>query len=541
MKKQKGMSIFKLCIMGAIISFFALTYAWVGASYAAERPIYGGTLIYAGRSSPPSYDAHQELSVNVIHPSRPHYSLLLKFDPENYPKLVGDLAESWTISEDKKTYTFKIHKGVRFHDGSTLTAQDIKASYEHIIFPPPGIVSPRKAFYVVVDGIDAPDKHTVVFRLKWPAAHFLASLASPYNYIYKAELLSRDPHWYEKNIMGTGPFKFVEHVAGSHWVGKRNEDYFLKDRPYLDGYRVLFIKSTSTRVAAIRGGRAHIDFRFFSASQRDDLVRAMGDKIRVQESSIPVCFAAIFNCKEKPFDDPRVRRAMSLALDRWGASKTLSKISNMKWVGGLLRPGSEMAMTNSDVAQLAGFSKDIEASRKEARRLLREAGVPEGFSFTLTNRPLEGDYMTSGVWVIDQWRQIGLNVEQKGMEVGPYYAAIRKGDFRVAISPMSDYMDEPSLQFVRFISSDKTPYNECQYIDRVLDDLYLKQSQAMDPEERRRICRQFQVRVLDEMAYVLPFMWYNRIVPHSAKLKGWTMMPSHFLGVDLTNVWLSEH
>ena len=197
----------------------------------------------------------------MIHPISPHYSLLLKFDPENYPKIIGDLAESWTVSGDQKTYTFKIHKGVKFHDGSILTARDVKASYDKIIFPPPGVVSLRKTLYSAVEKVEVPDDYTVVFRLKWPSASFLGSLASPFNYIYKADILAKDPNWYEKNIMGTGPFKFVEHVAGSHWVGKRNEDYFVKGRPYLDGYRAIFIKDTGARVAAVRGGRVLTEFR----------------------------------------------------------------------------------------------------------------------------------------------------------------------------------------------------------------------------------------------------------------------------------------
>ena len=144
--------------------------------------------------------------------------------------------------------------------------------------------------------------------------------------------------WYEKNILGRGPFKFVEHVSGSHWVGKRNEDYFVKGRPYLDGYRAVFITDTGARLAAIRSGRVHAEFRFFGPTQRDDVLRAMGEKIRVQEISNVSCALIIFNCEKKPFDDPRVRRALTLALDRWGAAQTLSRIANMKEVGGLLRP-----------------------------------------------------------------------------------------------------------------------------------------------------------------------------------------------------------
>ena len=120
---------------------------------------------------------------------------------------------------------------------------------------------------------------------------------------------------------------------------------------------------------------------------RDDVVKALGDKIRVQEVSITTAGTVVFNCEKKPFDDPRVRRALSLALDRWEGEKQLYRISNMKEVGGLLRPGSEYSMSEAELVRTTGYSKDIDASRREARRLLREAGVPDGFSFELSNRP----------------------------------------------------------------------------------------------------------------------------------------------------------
>jgi len=261
-----------------------LIWAFAGWSWGAEeKPQYGGTLTYAVGQAPPSFDAHRESTYAVIHPIAPHYSLLLKFDPKTYPKIVGDLAESWTVSTDHKAYTFKIHKGVKFHDGSLLTSKDIKATYDKIFSPPPGVLSARKAFYEVIEKIETPDDHTVVFRLKRPAASFLTSLASPWNWIYKADLLAKDPRWYEKNVMGTGAFKFGEYVTGSHWVGKKHEGYFQKDRPYLDGYRAVFIRDVGARASAIRGGRMQAEFRFFSPSNRDDVVRAVGDKVTVQE------------------------------------------------------------------------------------------------------------------------------------------------------------------------------------------------------------------------------------------------------------------
>ncbi|HEX5529391.1 MAG TPA: ABC transporter substrate-binding protein, partial [Methylomirabilota bacterium] len=259
---------------------------WGTAAFAQDKPRRGGELVFVVPSEPPSYDAHQEETFGLIHPTAPHYNTLMRVDPfdKTGTKPVGDLAESWAISKDGLVYTFKLHKGVKFHDGSEMTSKDVKASYDRIIFPPPGIKSLRKDSYHAVEVVEAPDPYTVRFRLKWAESSFLLNLASPWNWIYKADILAKDQHWYESHIMGTGPFTFVEHIKGSEWVGKRNPNYWDKGKPYLDGYRALFVKSSAQQVAAVRAGRAHIQFRSFSPPERDQLVSALGDKVTVQES-----------------------------------------------------------------------------------------------------------------------------------------------------------------------------------------------------------------------------------------------------------------
>ena len=228
------------------ISATSIILATVVFAAQSENPRTGGELVFAVGGTPPSYDGHRETTFAMLHPIAPHYSTLLRFDPQNYPKIVGDVAEDkWTVSKDGLTYTFTIRKGIKFHDGSDLTARDVKATYDKIIFPPEGVVSARQATYAMVDKVETPDVQTVVFRLKHPSASFLANLASPWNFIYKADILAKDPRWYEKNIMGSGPFTFVEYVAGSHWVGKKNPNYFIKGRPYLDGYRAVVIRDTA--------------------------------------------------------------------------------------------------------------------------------------------------------------------------------------------------------------------------------------------------------------------------------------------------------
>src|SRR5262249_16488707 len=187
---------------------------------AQDKPRMGGELIFEVAAEPPSFDAHQEETFAMLHPGAPQYNTLMRVDPfdRTGTKFVGDLAESWTISPDRRTYTFKLRKGVKFHDGSVMTSKDVKASYDHITFPPASVHSRRVATYQAVESVEAPSADTIVFRLKHPEASFMANLAQPWNWIYKADILAKDPNWYKTNVMGTGPFKFVEYVRGSHWV-----------------------------------------------------------------------------------------------------------------------------------------------------------------------------------------------------------------------------------------------------------------------------------------------------------------------------------
>ena len=185
----------------------------------AQTPKRGGELKFAVSAEPPNYDCHANSSFAFIHPVRPHYNTLLRFVPDKYPQVEGDLATSWEVSADTLSYTFKLEQNVKFHDGSAFTSADIKASYERIARPPEGVVSLRKAAYGDIAAIETPDAHTVVFKLSKPNASMLANLASPWNCIYSAAKLAEDPKFPEKNILGTGPFTFVEDGAGSLWVG----------------------------------------------------------------------------------------------------------------------------------------------------------------------------------------------------------------------------------------------------------------------------------------------------------------------------------
>ena len=530
----------------ALLIVLVALMAPVGAQ---ERPRYGGELLFAVPSESPSYDGHQEETFGLIHPAAPHYSTLLRIDPfdKSGTKVVPDLAESWAVSKDGRTYTFRVRTGVKFHDGSELTSRDVKASYDKIVFPPPGIASRRKGSYANIEAIEAPNPTTCVFRLKWPQGSFVSSLASPWNWIYKADILARDMRWYETNVMGTGPFTFVEHVRGSHWVGKKNPNYWDKGKPYLDGYRAIFIRDSAAQVSAIRAERAHIQFRGFSPAERDALVAALGTKITVQDSPWDCMLYATINHERKPFDDKRVRRALTLAVDRYEGSQAISKIAIVRTVAGVQVPGSPFAALPGELEKLAGYGHDINKSRAEARRLLKEAGVPDGFSFTFKNRGVPMPYEPLGVWLIDQWRRVGLNVKHEVSESATWFADLRSGNFEVSMDGQCGYMVEPDLDLYKFLSgpttADPKALNDANYWrqkDPVLDALYDKQQQAVDLDERKKIIREFERRLFDEEAHILATLQWHRIVPHSARVKGWTITPSHYLNNQLDTVWLSS-
>lgn len=509
----------------------------LATSAAAQTPVKGGTLTYAVQGETSTYDCHAGSSFSNIHFLAPHFSLLIRFDPKDYPKIVPDLAKSWTVSDDGLTYTFKLNEGVKFHDGSVLTAKDIKASYERIWKPTAGVVSVRAALFEGLESIAAPDDLTVVFRVKQPDAGMLSNFASPWNCIYSAAKLAEDPLHPTKTLMGTGPFVFVEHVAGSHWVGRRFEDYFRKGLPYLDGFRAQSMGGTAI-VNAIAGGQIQAEFRGFPPADASRIQRARGNDVVFSESEWLAHFFFSFNTEKKPFNDIRVRRALTMAVDRWGGAAPMSRITFLSTVGGLMRPGSDMALRGDALVDLPGFSKDIEASRKEARALLKEAGVSD-LSFTVTNRTT-APFIPLGLFLIDQWKQIGVKVEHKQLDTAQWLAARRAGNFEVVVDSQAEWNDDASVQLNRFVSFDVVgDTNVSRYIDRKVDELYKRQRGQLVPAERAATLKELQ-RHLVQQVYSAPVFWAARNVALDRRLKGWVPLPSHMLNQDLAEVWLER-
>jgi peptide/nickel transport system substrate-binding protein len=264
----------------------------------------------------------------------------------------------------------------------------------------------------------------------------------------------------------------------------------------------------------------------------------MGEKAYLGETPWLIDLMIVFNAKQPPFDDARVRRALSLAIDRWQAAESLSNTTFLKFVGGIMRPGYSMATPAADLVTIPGFWKDAAASRAEAKRLLAAAGHSD-LKLTLVNRDIVMPYGPAADYIIESWKQIGVDVTQQKLGTKEWEGALQKHEFQVAIDFGGDYFDDPTLQLAKYVSTDLSPNNFSGSTDRLLDGLYVGQAVTSDTRKRVLMVRDFEKRALTE-AYTVPFLWWNRIAAGSTSMKGWNLTPSHYLEQDLTEVWLDK-
>jgi peptide/nickel transport system substrate-binding protein len=530
----------QLKFLPAVMLGASLT-AGSAAVAAAETPVRGGHLDFVVASTIPSYDAHQETTFGVVQPLAPFYSLLIRLNPENAMSttdFICDLCEGkFETAADGMSYTFNIRKNVKFHDGTPLTAADIKASLDKIIFPPEGVPSSRKAWYTQVAAIETPEAYKLIIKMKRPLAAIVPALASPFNFIYsKKDLDTHGYAWHKKNINGTGAFKFVQEQPGSFVEGKRNEDYFVKGLPYLDGFKAIQAPKMSVRLQAIRGNRAAIDFRGFPPKAVHDLVAAMGKKIVVKESDWNVVIGIGPNQKIKRFADVRVRQALGYSLDRWNGAKHLSQIAIVKTVGGIVFPGHKLAGSKEWLMTMPGFGTDVKAGREKAKQLLKEAGYPD-LKVTIWNRAVDQPYTIVGTWFIDEWRKVGIKADQKSMQSGPWYAGLRQTrDFDVCIDINSQTVINPPIDVSKWIKGAGNDYTNHQ--DDKTTELYLAMLNEPDVKKQAEKMRAYEGRVLKDQAHYIPGFWWYKITPHRTYMKGWNVAPSHYLNQQLDTVWI---
>ncbi|HXH12367.1 MAG TPA: ABC transporter substrate-binding protein [Alphaproteobacteria bacterium] len=524
-----------LCFLSAVL----LLGLWaVPLATAQEKPQRGGHLNVALAGDPPSLDMHQESTFLVQIPMAPAYNNLIEFDPHNYPNIVGDVAKSWTVSDDHLAYTFTLHQGVKFHDGSELTSADVKASFDRIVSPPEGVVSPRRSYYVAVKRIEAPDPYTVVFRLHYPSPSFLSMVANPFNWILSKKYLDQDPNYYRLHEMGSGPFKLKKYVRGSYIEMERNPDYWKKGLPYMDGITYFIIKDTSARANAIRSGRADVEFRGLPPADVDNIKKDVGDKVVVAYPRALFNWGVGINVDKKPFDDERVRKAMTLAIDRYDMAKTLAPLTGLETVGGLLHPDTPWALSGEELQALPGYGKDHQANLREAKRLLAEAGYPHGFQTVLTNRNVKLPYIDLGVYLISSWKKIGVEAEHKIEESATWSKTRLTRDFELLLDPYGSTMvGDPDELMVKFVGGSSTNFG--RFREPVADALFEQQKTEINEQKRIQLVKEMQKAIL-EKAWWIPALWWTRAEVRSARIRNYEPLPAHHQNRRLEDVWLAE-
>jgi peptide/nickel transport system substrate-binding protein len=504
---------------------------------AQEPPRRGGILRVALAADPPSLDAHQEQTFAVTQPMSAIYNNLVVLDPHNYPKVIGDAAKSWKVSADHLTYTFALNEGIKFHDGSELTAADVKASWDKVVFPPSGVISPRRGNYQMIKAIEAPDRFTVVFRLHHPSPPFMAGMAHPANFIYPKKYLDADPNHFKTRAVGSGPFKLKNYVRGSYVEMERNPDYWKKGLPYLDGITYFIITDTSARTTALRSSRVDMELRFLPPVDVQAIKQQLGDKIVAAKVQSIGNFGVTVNAGKKPFDDERVRKALTLAIDRYDAVKTLSSITNLELVGDIMQPDSPWSLSKEELEKLPGYGRDHAANLREAKRLLTEAGFPNGFKTVLTNRNIKMPYTDLAVYLISSWKKIGVEVEHKVEETATWSQSRLNREFALLLDPYgSTTIGDPDEMLDKFVTGQ--PENWGRMSDPVLDDLFALQSKEMNEAKRVQLVKQMSRRILDK-AWRIQGLWTTRLEVRTARLRNYEPMPSHWNNRRFEDAWLA--
>jgi len=520
-----------LCLI-AFIGLWAVPMALAG-----EQPRRGGILQVALAGDPPSLDMHQEQTFMVAQPLGPVYNNLIVFDPHNYPEVIGDLAKSWTVSDDHLTYTFTLHQGVKFHDGIELTSEDIKASWDKIIFPPEGVTSPRRSYYQMINSIEVPDRNTVVFRLKHPSPSFLTSVAHPANFIYAKKHLDADINYYRSHTIGTGPFKLKNYTRGSIIEVERNPDYWKKGLPYLDGIKYFIITDTSARAKALRSGRVDIELRNLPPAEVEGIKSQLGDKVVV--ASVPNIsnWGVAINVDKKPFDDERVRKALVLAIDRYDMAKTVGPLTGLDTVGGLMHPAGKWSLSPEELQEMPGYRKDYEANLREAKRLLAEAGYPDGFKTVLTNRNVKLPYIDLAVYIISAWKKIGVEAEHKLEESATWSKSRVSRDFELLLDPFgSQTVGDPDDMMSKFTTGGSNNWG--RFSEPVVDALFAQQAKEMNEQKRMQLVKDMQ-KVLLQKAWWLQGLWWSRLEVRSARIQNYEPQPSHWMNRRFEDLWLA--
>ena len=393
-------------------------------------PKQGGVLRTSWGFILPHFDYHQGPSgqnwagtlVNM-------YDGLVRRNPnDGMASVIPSLASSWEIAPDARSYTFTLEENVNFHDGSPFTAQDVKATFDRIIDPPGHIAITITDVFGTVDNIETLDDYTVRFNLKQPSAWQFGAFALPAPTIYAKHTLEEFNHDLRTISMsetpGTGPFKFGEFVEGEYLHLEANPDYWNEELPYLDGIRHLHVPNGTDRAIAVITGITDFSWNVSVDGHNEALSRS--DIVQTVQVPNTGGAHAFFNMSKPPLDDVRVRRAMFLSLNRHDmGAVNQGNFQLARWF-----PSSAEGVTPRGVNEtLPGYRADNSEDVAEARRLLAEAGYPNGEGFPELEMVSQGGIADEAF--IDMMKRnlnidIRLNAVERGLVPGHL-----EGDFEI--------------------------------------------------------------------------------------------------------------
>jgi len=483
---------------------------------AAKR---GGTLRYAVHNAPAHFDVHQSGTVANIGPQSPMYDTLLRRSPKDGQTIIPDLAQRWEISPDGKKYTFHLRKGVKFHDGADFTAEDVKATYDRITHPPKGVVIPRTPLFATVGDIVVVDPHKIEFRMTEarPKAYMLGAFASGWNVIVRKKTLEEHQGNLRQvmNYPGTGPFRHVSRKDKEVWIQERFPDYWNKGLPLVDKLEIYHMMPFSPELGST----------FLSG--KVDYARLLDPVSWRKAKEMQGVTAAAFNQsviqafwtnmqKNKALADPRVRRAIHLAMDRHTLVDVVKDTAPMQ-VGGFVYPFHEMSTPRAELEKKLGYQKDIKPAVQEARRLMKEAGYANGIkNLDFVVR----DVATFKLWAvaIQAMLKEHLNIESnlRVVQVSVWFDEAAAGNFDLAISAIVSTLMDPSDIFSAWYGKDG-PQNYSRWTNAPFHDLANQIERELDDNKRRAMVRKAE-DMLEQDPPLIPVAyeqiydaWYNRV------------------------------
>lgn len=478
----------------------------------------GGTLHMGMQSDPGGLDPQLNSATALWKATELIYSLLTQVNPDLSVR--PDLAESWDISEDGLTYTFHLHPAT-FHNGRAVVASDVKYSFERLVDP--ATASPTAGSLASMSSVEAPDDSTVVITLSQPNAAFLVELSGMGCIIIPKEVVEENGDLSQVAV-GSGPFKFVEYVPNTHIKLEKFEDYFEEGLPYLDAVEMLIAAEDTSRTAALVSGT--VDFIEYVPSQ-DIPILESDDSIKLAGNSIQQIRMIAFNLTRAPFDDPKVRQAIAMAVDRGPIIDAA--------LSGFGTPTEQLFAADfwASLGDLEIPAPDVEG----AKALLAEAGYPDGIKTTLTGWSEYGFLKNSAVVVQEQLKQIGIETELNLLDTGTMLQAVYGDfDFDMVVTGDSSYVDPNSLIYRNFKTGESSNFS--QYSDPDMDTMIDAGIATTDLAERTKIYQDIATKLMADLPWVCLYIG-QQYEAMKTYVMGYEHIPTGS-NISVRQVWLDQ-